>query len=215
MGILRVRVLYLVFGSVPFFFLTPYNPNNKNNNTPPPAARSTNRPTNDSSSQNQITDNENNQTQTHNQRTNQSIHPETMSLRLFASRSMNLVGRTQRVAVARRAATTAASKPKTAQDIIRQKADFKQHWLSDPSTYPIMVVMATGIVWMCGMGVNGLGNKGVLINPNVRGVEMKEETGSHDGSRIMRKLCASKVKTEGLGIDHDKFIKQKEEYMSR
>mmetsp|Transcript_37766 Transcript_37766/g.91880 ORF Transcript_37766/g.91880 Transcript_37766/m.91880 type:complete len:136 (-) Transcript_37766:274-681(-) len=133
-----------------------------------------------------------------------------MSLRLFASRGMNLASR--QVAMTGRRAATTASKPKTAQDIIRESRDFKGHWLSDPSTYPIIAVMAVGITWMVGMGVNGLTYKGVQISPNTRGAEMKDYSPEHK-TGVMEKLVGHRVKPEGLGIDHERFVEEKEQYM--
>ena len=135
-----------------------------------------------------------------------------MSLRLFASRGMNLASR-QAAMTGRRAATT-ASKPKTAQDIIRESKDFKGHWLSDPSTYPIIVVMATGLTWMFGMGINGLRYKGVQISPNTRGVEMKDYSAEHQ-TGVMEAMVGHRVQPEGLGVDHERFVKEKEQYMNK
>jgi hypothetical protein len=113
-----------------------------------------------------------------------------------------------------RAATTAASKPKTAQEIIRKNYDFKKEWLSDPSTYPIIAVMAIGLTWMVGMGINGLRYKGVQINPNTRGSEMKDYSAEHKVG-VMEATVGHLVRPEGLGVDHERWAKQKEEYMQK
>jgi hypothetical protein len=51
----------------------------------------------------------------------------------------------------------------------RNQYNFKKEWLSDPSTYPIIVIMGFGLTFMVGMGFNALfGYKDVQIeNPNL------------------------------------------------
>jgi hypothetical protein len=103
------------------------------------------------------------------------------------------------------------------QDIIKKNNEFKKSWLSDPSTYPIIVIMGCGMTWMFGMGINALFfYKDVQLNPNNRGAVMKDWSKEHRTS-VMERFAsvAGGVAPEGLGIDHDKFVKEKEEYMKK
>jgi hypothetical protein len=103
------------------------------------------------------------------------------------------------------------------QDFIKKNSKFKKVWLSDPSTYPIIFVMGCGMTWMVGMGVNALfGYKDVQLNPNNRGAVMKDWSREHRVS-VMERFAHLKggVAPEGLGVDHDKFMKEKEEYMTK
>ena len=118
--------------------------------------------------------------------------------------------------IARRAATQLRSKATMhPQEIIKQNNNFKKQWLSDPSTYPIMLVMGAGISWMVGMGFNALfGYKDVQVNPNNRGAVMKDWSKDHRES-VMERFANMRggVAAEGLGIDHEEWAKRKEQYM--
>mmetsp|Transcript_15751 Transcript_15751/g.25520 ORF Transcript_15751/g.25520 Transcript_15751/m.25520 type:complete len:134 (+) Transcript_15751:235-636(+) len=109
------------------------------------------------------------------------------------------------------------SKATTARDIINKNNEFKKSWLSDPSTYPIIFIMGCGMTWMVGMGFNALfGYKDVQINPNKRGAVMKDISREHRTGVLETYVNAiGGVKTEGLGIDHEKWAKEKEEYMKK
>jgi hypothetical protein len=102
-------------------------------------------------------------------------------------------------------------------DIIKKNNEFKKSWLSDPSTYPIIVVMGCGLTWMVGMGFNALfGYKDVQLNPNNRGAVLKDWSKEHRVGVMERFVnLMGGVAPEGLGIDHDKFVKEKEEYMKK
>ncbi|KAG7358951.1 NADH-ubiquinone reductase complex 1 MLRQ subunit [Nitzschia inconspicua] len=103
------------------------------------------------------------------------------------------------------------------QELIKQKNDFKKSWLSDPSCYPIMLIMGCGMTWMVGMGANALfGYKDVQVNPNNRGAVLKDWSKEHR-TTVMERFAKMKggVAPEGLGIDHDKFVKEKEQYMQK
>jgi hypothetical protein len=121
-------------------------------------------------------------------------------------------------AIARRAATQLRTKATVQpQQIIKQNNQFKKQWLSDPSTYPIILIMGCGMTWMVGMGVNALfGYKGVQINPNSRGAVMKDWSKEHK-TTVMERFANMKggVAAEGLGIDHEEWAKRKEEYMKK
>ena len=73
------------------------------------------------------------------------------------------------------------------------------------------------MTWMVGMGFNALfGYKDVQINPNKRGQVMKDWSRDHRPGVMERYVNATGgVRTEGLGIDHEKWAQQKEEYMKK
>ena len=96
-----------------------------------------------------------------------------------------------------------------------KKYNFKQSWLSDPSTYPIMVIMASGLTFMVGMGFNALFTyKQVDISPNQRGRTMKQYSPEHRTGVVERYTTfKGGVNPEGLGIDHQEWQKKREEYL--
>jgi hypothetical protein len=99
----------------------------------------------------------------------------------------------------------------------RKQYSFKQEWLSDPATYPIIVIMGGGLTFMVGMGFNALfGYKDVQINPNKRGA-MLQDWGQEHRSGVVETLILAKggVKAEGLGIDHEEWAKTKEAYLKK
>ena len=105
---------------------------------------------------------------------------------------------------------------KATRAIPRPNYNFKKEWLSDPSTYPIIVIMSTAMCFMVGMGANALTYKGVYINPNKRGAVLTT-WGEEHKTGVIEAFTEFKggVKAEGLGIDHEKWAKEKEEYMKR
>jgi hypothetical protein len=100
----------------------------------------------------------------------------------------------------------------------RSQSNFKQEWLSDPSTYPIFAVMGGGLIFMVAMMGNALFTykQGVDISPNQRGRIMKQYSSDYRIGVVERFTEAKGgVKSEGLGIDHEKWTKEKEEYMKK
>lgn len=88
--------------------------------------------------------------------------------------------------------------------------------MSDPSTYPIIAIMGTAMCFMVGMAANALTYKGVYVSPSKRGAILttwgeEEKTGVTEAFVEFR----GGVKAEGLGIDHEKWVKQKESYMQK
>eukprot|EP00934_Nitzschia_sp_Nitz4_P001347 Nitzschia sp. Nitz4//scaffold211_size37880//16672//17082//NITZ4_007705-RA/size37880-processed-gene-0.11-mRNA-1//-1//CDS//3329541976//1347//frame0 len=100
----------------------------------------------------------------------------------------------------------------------RDGTSFKKNWLSDPSTYPIIVIMSCGLTFMCGMSLNALltYRQGVDISPSNRGSIMKQYSDEHRVGMLERFVTTFRggIKTEGAGIDHEKWAKQKEEYFN-
>ncbi|CAJ1941287.1 unnamed protein product [Cylindrotheca closterium] len=98
----------------------------------------------------------------------------------------------------------------------RKGYDFKKEWLSDPSTYPIIAIMSGGMLFMTGMTINALTYKGVYVNPNKRGAVLTT-WGEEHKTGVMEKFVELRggVRTEGLGIDHEKWAQEKEAYMKK
>lgn len=96
-----------------------------------------------------------------------------------------------------------------------KKYRFKQEWLSDPSTYPLIVVMAGGFSFMFAMACNALFTykQGVDIDPNKRGITMKPYS-SEPRIGVVQRVATRKggVNPEGLGIDHSEWEKKREQY---
>jgi hypothetical protein len=102
-------------------------------------------------------------------------------------------------------------------EIIAKNNDFKKQWLSDPSTYPIIVIMCGGLTWMLGMGANALLNyKDVQVSPSNRGAVMKDWSRDHRVS-VMERFAIAKggVNPEGLGVSHEQWTKQKDAYLKQ
>ena len=70
---------------------------------------------------------------------------------------------------------------------------------------------------MCGMAINALvGYKDVQINPNKRGSLMKDFPTEHRPGVAERfTMFKGGVRPEGLGIDHEEWLRKKEEYMKK
>jgi len=127
------------------------------------------------------------------------------ALRPMISRSVEQATRNQM----RTKATRAAFPP-------RQEYNFKKEWLSDPSTYPIIVIMSTAVCFMVGMGINGFCYKGVYINPNKRGAVLTTWGEEHKAGVVESYMeFMGGVKAEGLGVDHEEWLNEKEEYMTK
>mmetsp|Transcript_20442 Transcript_20442/g.58106 ORF Transcript_20442/g.58106 Transcript_20442/m.58106 type:complete len:212 (+) Transcript_20442:107-742(+) len=98
----------------------------------------------------------------------------------------------------------------------KTKNGFKAAWLSDPSTYPIMVIISCAITFMVGMGFNALFfYKDVQISPEKRGSVL--QTWGHEKHVGVMEHFANAVgrpKAEGLGIDHDEWQSRKDDYMN-
>jgi hypothetical protein len=98
-----------------------------------------------------------------------------------------------------------------------KKDGFKSSWLSDPSTYPIIAIISGAAFWLVGMGINALTTyKDVQISPNKRG-SMMTTWGQEEHKGITRSIVEATggVKPEGLGIDHEKWAKEKEAALNK
>ena len=77
--------------------------------------------------------------------------------------------------------------------------------------------MGCGLTFMVGMGCNALfGYKDVQISPNKRG-SMLQNWGHEERRGVIRRIqedLKGESNPEGLGIDHEAYVKQRQEYMS-
>lgn len=120
--------------------------------------------------------------------------------------------------VARQQRTKATMASKAFPPIKNKSNSFQEQWLSDPSTYPIIVVMASGLTFMCGMTLNALFTykQGVDISPNQRGRIMKQYSDEYRVG-VMERFVRWRggINPEGLGVDHEKRCKEREEYLKK
>lgn len=92
---------------------------------------------------------------------------------------------------------------------------FQANWLSDPSTYPIIVIMSFALTFMTGMGLHALAYyKDVRINPSKKHAEL-QTWGSERVTPVVQVLGANNpyykpTFTEGLGVDHEEWVKAKQ-----
>lgn len=102
---------------------------------------------------------------------------------------------------------------------IYNKADFKKTWLSDPSTYPIIVIMATALSFAVGMSYNGIQYKNVKISPSLKhDYVSKDESGPR--GKVTEVVARNpggfypeamkSTRYEGLGVDHEEWVKSKQ-----
>ena len=90
---------------------------------------------------------------------------------------------------------------------------FKSNFLSDPSTYPIIVIMGCALTFMTGMGVHALAYyKDVRINPSHKQKEIQtwgNEKVNSVVSVIGQNPYYAPTFTEGLGVNHEEWLKAK------
>jgi NADH-ubiquinone reductase complex 1 MLRQ subunit len=91
---------------------------------------------------------------------------------------------------------------------------FKEAWLSDPSTYPIIFIMGFALTFMTGMSLHALAYyKDVRIDPSKRNSEVR--TWGNERVSSVTSVLGDKnpyykaMLTEGLGVNHEEWIKAK------
>ena len=94
------------------------------------------------------------------------------------------------------------------------QGSFQETWLADPSTYPIMVITGCALTFMAGMGAHALTYyKDVRIAPSKKHSEL-QTWGHAKTNSIMSVVGQNPYYTpafhEGLGVDHEEWIKAKE-----
>ncbi len=97
------------------------------------------------------------------------------------------------------------------------KGGFKSTWLSDPSTYPLMVVMGVAVSVVIGMTANALSSyEDVRIDPKKRNTLVRDWGEDHKYQPLIGKIVWwnswQKNAPEGLGVDHQTWLEGKKEY---
>ena len=101
----------------------------------------------------------------------------------------------------------------------RNQYSFKESWLSDPSTYPLLTALVFGGTLILGFSVNALTNyRGVKISSDIKHADMPlESAGQVKATKHLAESIVSKtgrptsfhsrkystLGQEGLGIDHE------------
>jgi hypothetical protein len=102
---------------------------------------------------------------------------------------------------------------------------FKENWLSDPATYPILIILSSAMCFIVGMTANAFTTyKDLRISPSVKH-ETLQNWGDEKVPTVTEKLGGWKtplawhsqafvdIRQEGVGIDHEEWVKNKEAYM--
>eukprot|EP01083_Nonionella_stella_P053070 140571_1 len=113
----------------------------------------------------------------------------------------------------RRFASSRAYKPKTIDftNLEQKKWNVKKDWFSDPATYPIFVIMGIALTFMTGAAANALIRyQDVTLDPRKR--NSKLQTWGTEGytSNLSKVIAWNAYGKEGLGIDHETWLKEKE-----
>lgn len=97
--------------------------------------------------------------------------------------------------------------------LVMQKYSFQKSWLSDPSTYPLIVIMGGAITFMTGMGVHALSSyKDVTLDPKKRNAKLQTWGQTETPSLLSRVIYWNswqKHNPEGLGVDHEEWLESK------
>lgn len=94
-----------------------------------------------------------------------------------------------------------------------QKLEFKKVWLSDASTYPLIFIVVSFVPFVVGIWIHALKDyEDVTIDPKKRSSILRY-WGQEERPSIIRKYFASNaLPPEGLGIDHEKWLKERNQH---
>ena len=85
----------------------------------------------------------------------------------------------------------------------------KENFFSDPSTYPLIIIMGFAVTFMTGMGINALVSyKDVQIDPAKRNAKMQTWGQEDQPSKLSYAVhwnSYQKNMPEGLGINHEEW----------
>lgn len=97
-----------------------------------------------------------------------------------------------------------------------KKYSFKESWLSDPATYPLIVIMGCAITFVTGASVHALTSyKDVQIDPKKRNSVLQTWGQEDTKSVTARAVGWNAYSPEGLGVDHEKWEKEHSNYMKK
>ena len=101
---------------------------------------------------------------------------------------------------------------------IYKNYSLKKAFFSDPSTYPLMLVLGSAATFVLGMSINGIRNKNVHINPKYKHNIMNQETKDHRTTVTeivgrspigFHRQSFKDIRQEGLGVNHEGWVKAK------
>ncbi|KAL7475504.1 hypothetical protein ACHAW6_001415 [Cyclotella cf. meneghiniana] len=93
----------------------------------------------------------------------------------------------------------------------RKTQSVKKDWFSDPSTYPLIVIMGTAITFMTGAGIHALVRyKDVQIDPKKRNAKLQNWGEEEYQTTLSKVISWNAYGKEGLGVDHEEWLKRKE-----
>lgn len=100
------------------------------------------------------------------------------------------------------------------------RTTFRENFLSDPSTYPLIVVMTVATGFIVGMSANALTNyKGLRIRPSAKheviptwdaGTRITVTETLTRNPKAFHADAFKAIRREGLGVDHEEWIKAKQ-----
>eukprot|EP00581_Thalassiosira_minuscula_P026443 CAMPEP_0184434042 /NCGR_PEP_ID=MMETSP0738-20130409/422463_1 /TAXON_ID=385413 /ORGANISM="Thalassiosira miniscula, Strain CCMP1093" /LENGTH=101 /DNA_ID=CAMNT_0026799921 /DNA_START=47 /DNA_END=352 /DNA_ORIENTATION=- len=94
----------------------------------------------------------------------------------------------------------------------RKVWDIKRDWFSDPSTYPLIAIMGCALTFMTGAAANALIRyKDVTVDPRKRNSKLQTWGDEEEYNSTLKKLISwNAYGKEGLGVDHNQWLKEKE-----
>lgn len=97
---------------------------------------------------------------------------------------------------------------------------FRENWLSDPATYPIIAVLGGAMTLVVGIWFHSLAiNKDVQIDPKKRNSIIRTwgkaeyatlpSVATNITAQVTRRPTWIQKSPEGLGVDHDKWLEER------
>ena len=100
--------------------------------------------------------------------------------------------------------------------VLTEYGETDKDWLSDAGAYPIMVILGCAVTFMTGAGLHALtAYKDVTIDPTKRNSKLQTWGNEESHSLVERAISWNAYGKEGLGIDHEQWLKEKEASRSR
>lgn len=101
-----------------------------------------------------------------------------------------------------------------------QSSTFKKNFLSDPGTYPLIIVLGTAMCFIVGMSANAfLHYKDLRINPENKH-KVIQDWGYERRVPVAHQLAEQPIgynakafydiRNEGLGVNHEEWLKNKQ-----